>query len=73
MDLERLDHLVVNPDALRNPIATLCLTIAVLPGSAGMSWSAAFQKGPTAYESSDFATALRERQPLAEEGHASAE
>ena len=38
---------------------TLCLTIAVLLGSAGMSWSADFQKGAAAYRSGDFATSLR--------------
>ena len=59
--------------SVRNLIATLCLTIAVLLGSAGVSWSADFQKGLTAYESGDFATALREWTPLAEQGHASAQ
>ena len=58
---------------MRNLIATLCLTVAVLLGSAGMSWSADFQKGFDAYLSGDFATALREWEPLAEQGDADAQ
>ena len=45
---------------MKNLTATLCLTIAVLLGSAGVSWSADLQKGFTAYKSGDHATALRE-------------
>ena len=46
---------------MRNLTATLCLTIAVLVGSMGMS------------ASGDYATALRELQPLAEQGDADAQ
>jgi TPR repeat protein len=46
----------------------LCLTISVLLGSMGVSWSADFQKGLTAAQSGDFATAMREWTPLAEDG-----
>jgi TPR repeat protein len=53
--------------------AILCLTLAVILGSAGMSWSANFQKGLTAYVSADFATALREWKSLAEQGYARAQ
>jgi len=53
--------------------ATLCLTIAVLLGSAGVSESADFLKGLTAARSGDFATALREWTPLAEQGNAGAQ
>jgi len=53
--------------------ATICLTLAVLLGSAGISWSADFQKGQTAYQNGDFATALREWKPLAEQGIALAQ
>jgi TPR repeat protein len=53
---------------MRNLTATICLTLAMLLGSAGMSWSADFQKGLTAYDSGDYATALREWTPLAEQG-----
>ena len=58
---------------MKNLTATLCLTLAVLLGSAGMSWSADFQKGYAAYESGDYATALREWTPLAEQGDADAQ
>ena len=53
--------------------ATLCLTVAVLLGSAGMSWSADFYKGLAAAQSGDYATALREWKPLAEQGTAFAQ
>ena len=49
---------------------TLCLTIAVLLGSMGMSASAEFSKGLDAALSGDFTTALREWKPLAEKGDA---
>jgi len=58
---------------MKNLTVTLCLTIAVLLGSAGVSWSADFQKGLTAAQSGDFATALREWTPLAEQGNADAQ
>ena len=45
----------------------------MLLGSAGLSWSADFQKGLTAAQSGDFATAVREWKPLAEQGDASAQ
>jgi len=54
-------------------LLTLCLTIAVLLGSVGVSWSADYQKGLTAAKSGDFATALREWTPLAEQGNADAQ
>ena len=53
---------------MKHLTATLCLTIAVLLGSAGMSASADFQKGYAAYKSGDYATALREWKPLAKQG-----
>ena len=53
--------------------ATICLTFALLLGSAGVSESADFQKGLTAYQSGDFATALREWKPLAKQGDAVAQ
>jgi len=45
---------------MRYLTATICLTIAVLLGSAGVSWSADFQKGYTAYESGGYGTSLGE-------------
>ena len=58
---------------MRNLTATFCLTIAVLLGSVGMSASADFQTGLTAYKSGDYVTALREFRPLAEQGDAAAQ
>ena len=58
---------------MRNLTATICVTLVVLLGSAGMSWSADFQKGVAAYNSGDYATALREWTPLAEQGDAIAQ
>ena len=54
-------------------VTILCLTLAVLLGSAGASLSADFQKGLTAAHSGDYATALREWEPLAEQGDARAQ
>jgi uncharacterized protein len=55
---------------MKTLLTTLCLTIAVLLGSAGVSFSADFQKGLDAYKKKDYATALREWTPLAEQGNA---
>ena len=46
--------------SMRKLTAILCLTLAVLLGSEGVSASADFQKGLTAYKSGDYATALRD-------------
>ena len=58
---------------MRNLTATICVTLAVLLGSAGMSRGDDFQKGQTAYQNGDFATALREWKPLAEQRYARAQ
>jgi len=58
---------------MRKLITTLCLSFAVLLGSIGSSASADFQKGFTAAQSGDYATALREWTPLAEQGDADAQ
>ena len=50
--------------------ATICLTITVLLGSAGVSWSADLQKGWTAYEREGYATVVRDWTPLAKQGDA---
>jgi TPR repeat protein len=55
---------------MRKLTVTLCLTLTILLGSAGVSESADFQKGSIAYESEDYVTALREWTPLAEQGDA---
>jgi TPR repeat protein len=46
--------------------------IAIL-GSAGVSWAADYDKGVAAYWSEDYASALREWRPLAEQGNALAQ
>ena len=46
--------------------------LTVLLGNAGVSWSADYQKGLDAAKSVDFATALREWRPLAQQGNAKA-
>ena len=58
---------------MRNLTSTICLTLTILLGSVGMSWSADFQKGLTAAQRGDFATALREWKPLAKHGDARAQ
>jgi len=58
---------------MRKLTVTLCLTLTILLGSVGVSWSADFQKGLTAHESGDYATALRQWTPLAEQGNADAQ
>ena len=58
---------------MRRLTATLCLTLAVLLGSAGMSVSQDFQVGMDAARKGDYATALREWTPLAEQGNVRAQ
>ena len=53
--------------------ATIYLTLAVLLGSSGVSWGLDFQRGLAAARSGDYATALREWKPLAEQGYADAQ
>ena len=49
------------------------LILAVLLGGAGLNANADFDEGVAAYEKGDYATALREWQPLAEQRHAAAQ
>ena len=58
---------------MKTLLTTLCLTLAVLLGSAGEVWSTCYQKGLDAAQSCDFETALHEWKPLAEQGDAGAE
>ena len=58
---------------VRKRIFMLCLAIAVLLGNVGISWSADFQKGLAASKRGDYAAALREWTPLAEQGDAQAQ
>ena len=54
-------------------IISFCLTLIIFIGSAGVSKSADFQDGMWAYIANDYATALREFKPLAEQGHPDAQ
>jgi S1-C subfamily serine protease len=54
-------------------LRTICLTLTLLLGSVGTSWGADFNKGLAAAQSGDFATALGEWRPLAEQGVADAQ
>jgi len=54
---------------MKNLSITVYLTLALLLGSIGTSWGNDFLKGLNAYHSGDFATALSEWTPLAEQGH----
>lgn len=55
---------------MRNLTAVFCLAVALLMGSVGTSWSGDYQKGWTAYQRGDYATAIREWTPLAKQGDA---
>ena len=58
---------------MKSSLAAICLTLAISMGNISAAWSADFQKGLTAFLSGDYATALREWKPLAEQGNASAQ
>jgi TPR repeat protein len=58
---------------MKKILTTLCLSLTLLLGSIGVSESADFQKGLTAAQSGDYATALREWTPLAKQGNAGAQ
>ena len=58
---------------MKRLITTLCLTISLAIGSFSIGWSGDFQKGVDAYDKGDYATALKEFMPLAEQGDASAQ
>ena len=58
---------------MKNLTRTICLTLVVLLGSLVTGCGADFDKGLAAYKSGDYATALREWRPLAEQGHVSAQ
>ena len=58
---------------MKRILPVLCLTIAVFLGSVGVCWGADLQKGFDAAQRGDYATALREWKPLAEQGNARAQ
>ena len=58
---------------MKKLLVPFCLTFIVFIGSVGVSWSNVYEKGQNAYNSGDFATALKEFRPLAEQGDALAQ
>ena len=64
---------------VKNMTHTICLTLAILLGGlvtgCGSDFDSGtdFDKGLAAYKNGDFATALRQFRPLAEDGHARAQ
>ena len=58
---------------MKKLITSLCLIVTLAFGSFGVGWSGDFQKGVDAYEKGDYATALKEWTPLADQGHAKAQ
>ena len=58
---------------MKNLTRTICLTLAVLLGSLVTGCGSDFDKGLAAYKSGNFATALGEWRPLAEQGDAVAQ
>lgn len=58
---------------MNHSIRTIFLSLALLVAGTGSSWSQDFDKGFAAAQSGDYATALQELRPLAEQGYASAQ
>ena len=58
---------------MKRLITSVCLTISLALGIFDLGWSGDFQKGQDAYDKSDYATALKEWTPLAEQGNAVAQ
>jgi uncharacterized protein len=54
-------------------LLTTLVILTGLIGSAGAVWADDFDKGWAAYKSGDFATAMKEWKPLAEQGNADAQ
>ena len=58
---------------MKSHFTAIFLSVLLSLGTISAAWSADLQKGLTAYQSGDFATALRELTPLAEQGDATAQ
>jgi uncharacterized protein len=71
--MKRLFVILGQKSSMRKLVVTSLMIGVVLSGSAGESWSADYQKGLTAYKSGDYATALHEWAPLANQGNADAQ
>ena len=59
--------------SMKRLLPVLMMVFGVSLASAGVGWSADTQKARTAYQNGDYATALRELTPLAEQGDAVAQ
>ena len=58
---------------MKSSLTAICLTLVLSLGTISAARSADFDKGFAAYESGDYATALREWTPLAKQGNARAQ
>ena len=58
---------------MKFPTLIIAFALALSLLSSGAAWSADFEKGWHAYDKGDYATALQEWKPLAEQGHARAQ
>ena len=58
---------------MKRMLTALVLSLSLLVASGGIGYAQDFQKGLEAAQKGDFATALREWQPLAEQGYAGAQ
>jgi hypothetical protein len=54
---------------MKNITATICLTLAVLLGSSGMSWGAHFRNCEQEYKNNNYDTAIHLCRPFAEQGN----
>lgn len=54
---------------MKNLVAIICLSVAVLLANASLSWSADFKEGLIAVRNGDYATGLRKLEPIAEHGN----
>jgi len=66
-------HIIGHNSHMRNLTAILCLTLAVLLGSAGVSESADFRDCERTYKNKNYDTAIRLCRPFAKQGNASAQ
>ncbi len=70
--IRRLNFPPSKETTINHPLIRRCLILALLLASIGISY-ADFDAGEAAYERHDYATALREFRPLAEQGNAEAQ
>ncbi len=68
-----IPHISCQTAAMKYLTTSICLILAVLLGSAGVSWGADYQKGYDAYIRRDYATAHKEWGALSAKGNANAQ